>query len=41
VITCQECGKLNAGKDIGNYWICHDCNYDPSLEQEEKESEEG
>jgi ribosomal protein L37AE/L43A len=25
VITCEDCGKLNKGKEQGNSWICEDC----------------
>jgi ribosomal protein L37AE/L43A len=25
MITCNDCGRLNEGKELGNSWICEDC----------------
>ena len=25
MITCNECGKMNKGKELGSSWICEDC----------------
>ena len=34
MITCNDCGKLHEGKEIGTYWICEDCNFLPEQEDE-------
>jgi regulator of cell morphogenesis and NO signaling len=25
MITCEDCGKMNDGKELGSNWICEDC----------------
>ncbi|WP_269082502.1 hypothetical protein [Aneurinibacillus tyrosinisolvens] len=40
MITCETCGKLSPGNDIGNHWVCGDCNIEVNTEQTEKEQDE-
>jgi hypothetical protein len=25
MITCNDCGRLNKGNELGKSWICEDC----------------
>lgn len=25
MITCEQCGKTNGSKELGNSWVCEDC----------------
>ncbi|MCF6095376.1 hypothetical protein L1765_15575 [Microaerobacter geothermalis] len=37
-ITCEQCGKLYEGNEIGKHWICGDCKVDKKTDDHEKKA---